>query len=49
MAITCGTKELQEGLEVMESSDISYFTNEMTSEFLALKGMLLAQLGEINV
>ena len=45
MAITSGTKELQEGLEVMESSDISFFSNEMTSEFLALKGMLLSQLG----
>ncbi|KAF6210692.1 hypothetical protein GE061_013799 [Apolygus lucorum] len=48
MAITCGTKELQEGLEVMESSDISFFSNEMTSEFLALKGMLLSQLGQVD-
>uniref|UniRef100_A0A146L0J1 Transformation/transcription domain-associated protein n=6 Tax=Lygus hesperus TaxID=30085 RepID=A0A146L0J1_LYGHE len=48
MAITSGTKELQEGLEVMESSDISFFSNEMTSEFLALKGMLLSQLGQVD-
>lgn len=41
----CGKNELQEGLEVIESTNLKYFTKEMTAEFYALKGMLLAQLG----
>ncbi|XP_023247442.1 transformation/transcription domain-associated protein [Copidosoma floridanum] len=40
-----GKNELQEGLEVIESTNLKYFTKEMTAEFYALKGMLLAQLG----
>jgi transformation/transcription domain-associated protein len=46
MASQTGNKELhQEGLEVVESTNIKYFTKEMTSEFYALKGLLLTQIG----
>lgn len=45
MAQLTGNKELQEGLEVVESTNLKYFSKEMTSEFYALKGMLLAQIG----
>ncbi|XP_067013941.2 transformation/transcription domain-associated protein [Anabrus simplex] len=45
MASISGGGELQEGLEVIESTNLKYFTKEMTSEFYAYKGMLLAQLG----
>ena len=38
-----GKQELQEGLEVIESTNLRYFTKEMTAEFFALKGMFLAQ------
>ena len=38
-----GQSELQEGLEVIESTNLRYFTKEMTAEFFALKGMFLAQ------
>ncbi|BES94543.1 FAT domain [Nesidiocoris tenuis] len=48
MAQVTGAKDLQEGFEVMETSDIGYFSKELTAEFLALKGMLLAQLGHIS-
>ena len=44
-AVTLGKGELQEGLEVIESTNLKYFTKEMTAEFYALKGMLLAQIG----
>ncbi len=44
-AINLGKNELQEGLEVIESTNLKYFTKEMTAEFYALKGMLLAQIG----
>lgn len=44
-AVTHGKGELQEGLEVIESTNLKYFTKEMTAEFYALKGMLLAQIG----
>lgn len=45
MAGGMGKNELQEGLEVIESTNLKYFTKEMTAEFYALKGMFLAQLG----
>merc|ERR1711971_422814 len=45
MAVSAGKNELQEGLEVIESTNLKYFTREMTAEFYALKGMLLAQIG----
>eukprot|EP00094_Tigriopus_californicus_P003836 TCALIF_03692-PA protein Name:"Similar to TRRAP Transformation/transcription domain-associated protein (Homo sapiens)" AED:0.01 eAED:0.01 QI:3/1/1/1/1/1/3/160/3083 len=44
-AVALGKNELQEGLEVIESTNLKYFTKEMTAEFYALKGMLLAQIG----
>lgn len=34
-----------QGLEVIESTNLKYFTKEMTAEFYALKGMFLAQTG----
>jgi transformation/transcription domain-associated protein len=40
-----GRQELQEGLEVIESTNLKYFTKDMTAEFYALKGMLLAKIG----
>ena len=42
--ITCFSMCLQ-GLEVIESTNLKYFTKEMTAEFYALKGMFLAQIG----
>ncbi|XP_064648217.1 transformation/transcription domain-associated protein-like isoform X2 [Lineus longissimus] len=45
MAGVMGKTELQEGLEVIESTNLKYFTKEMTAEFYALKGMFLAQIG----
>ena len=36
---------LFQGLEVIESTNLKYFTKEMTAEFYALKGMFLAQIG----
>ena len=33
-----------QGLEVIESTNLRYFTKEMTAEFYALKGMFLAQI-----
>ena len=45
MAVSGGKNELQEGLEVIESTNLNYFNREMTAEFYALKGMLLAQIG----
>ena len=35
---------MQEGLEVIESTNLKYFAKEMTAELYALKGMLLAQI-----
>lgn len=37
---------LPQGLEVIESTNLKYFTKEMTAEFYALKGMFLAQIGK---
>lgn len=45
MSSVLGKNELQEGLEVIESTNLKYFTKEMTAEFYALKGMFLAQIG----
>lgn len=40
-----GREELPAALEVIESTNLRYFSREMTAEFLALKGLLLAQMG----
>ncbi|XP_013181191.1 PREDICTED: transformation/transcription domain-associated protein [Papilio xuthus] len=45
MSWTEGRDELTEGLEMIESTNFKYFTKEMTAEFYAFKGLLLAQLG----
>ncbi|XP_078376381.1 transformation/transcription domain-associated protein-like isoform X4 [Oculina patagonica] len=45
MAGGMGKQELQEGLEVIESTNLKYFSKEMTAEFFALKGMFLAHIG----
>ncbi|XP_068621131.1 transcription-associated protein 1 isoform X2 [Battus philenor] len=45
MSWTEGKDELTEGLEMIESTNFKYFTKEMTAEFYAFKGLLLAQLG----
>lgn len=45
MAAVSGRIELPEALEVIESTNLRYFSREMTAEFLALKGLLLAQSG----
>jgi len=46
MSAISGKEELKEGLQVIESTNMKYFTKEMIAEFYALKGMLLAQKGE---
>lgn len=45
MASVSGRNELAEALEVIESTNLRYFSREMTAEFTALKGLLLAQSG----
>ena len=45
MAGTMGNNELTEGLEIIEVTNLKYFTKEMTAEFYALKGTFLAQIG----
>ncbi|KAJ0181684.1 hypothetical protein K1T71_002406 [Dendrolimus kikuchii] len=45
MSWTEGKDELQDGLDMIESTNFKYFTKEMTAEFYAFKGLLLAQLG----
>ncbi|XP_064401908.1 transformation/transcription domain-associated protein-like isoform X2 [Halichondria panicea] len=37
--------ELDEAMDVIESTNLKYFTKEMISEFMALKGTFLAQIG----
>ncbi len=37
--------ELEEAMSVIESTNLKYFTKEMISEFMALKGTFLAQIG----
>lgn len=39
-------KSIEQGLEVIESTNLKYFTKEMTAEFYALKGMFLAQINK---
>uniref|UniRef100_H2Y0L0 FAT domain-containing protein n=1 Tax=Ciona intestinalis TaxID=7719 RepID=H2Y0L0_CIOIN len=46
MAAVMGKNECMQGLEVIESTNLKYFTHEMTAEFYALKGMFLAQIGK---
>lgn len=43
MAATGGQNELNAALDAIESTNLKYFTKEMTAEFYALKGLLLAQ------
>lgn len=38
--------ELQEAMEVIESTNLKYFTKEMIAEFLSLKGSFLAHTGK---
>lgn len=45
MATMGGQNELQEGLKVLDSTNMGFFTKEMIAEFYALKGMLQSQLG----
>lgn len=45
MAALSDRQELNEALEVIESTNLKYFSREMTAEFYALKGLLLAKLG----
>ncbi|XP_037728552.1 transcription-associated protein 1 isoform X4 [Drosophila subpulchrella] len=45
MPSTSGKNEINEALEVIESTNLKYFTGEMNAEFYALKGLLLAQIG----
>ncbi|XP_053674176.1 transcription-associated protein 1 [Anopheles nili] len=45
MASVTSRAELSEALEVIEPTNLDYFTKEMTAEFFALKGLLLAQTG----
>lgn len=40
-----GKNELQEGLDVIESTNLKYFARDMTAEFYALKGLFLTQMG----
>ena len=44
-----GRNELQEALDIVESTNLKYFSKEMTAEFFALKGLLLSQIGKIFV
>ncbi|XP_023171663.2 transcription-associated protein 1 [Drosophila hydei] len=45
MPSTSGRNEINEALEVIESTNLKYFTGEMNAEFYALKGLLLTQIG----
>lgn len=42
----CPLSISEQGLEVIESTNLKYFTKEMTAEFYALKGMFLAQINK---
>uniref|UniRef100_A0A3Q2QU59 Transformation/transcription domain-associated protein n=1 Tax=Fundulus heteroclitus TaxID=8078 RepID=A0A3Q2QU59_FUNHE len=46
LAVVMGKNECMQGLEVIESTNLKYFTKEMTAEFYALKGMFLAQINK---
>lgn len=48
MPSTSGRNEINEALEVIESTNLKYFTGEMNSEFYALKGLLLSQIGRVE-
>ncbi|EDW01948.1 GH20167 [Drosophila grimshawi] len=48
MPSTSGRNEINEALEVIESTNLKYFTPEMNAEFYALKGLLLAQIGRTD-
>lgn len=43
-----GRADLQEALDIVESTNLKYFNKEMTSEFFALKGVLLANTGNFQ-
>lgn len=45
MATMGGQTELQEGLDMLESTNMSFFTKEMIAELCAWKGLLQSQLG----
>ncbi|XP_037947653.1 transcription-associated protein 1 isoform X2 [Teleopsis dalmanni] len=45
MPPSAGRSELNEALEVIESTNLKYFTADMNAEFYVLKGMLLSQIG----
>ncbi|XP_055697058.1 transcription-associated protein 1 isoform X2 [Phlebotomus papatasi] len=45
MAAVSGRNELNEAVEVIESTNFKYFNHEMSAEFYAFKGLLLAQIG----
>lgn len=45
MAVLSSRTELSRALEMIESTNLAYFTKEMTAEVYALKGLLLAQIG----
>ncbi|KFM75841.1 Transformation/transcription domain-associated protein, partial [Stegodyphus mimosarum] len=42
------TQALHEGLNLIETTNLKYFTKEMSAEFFALKGVFLAQLGRLE-
>ncbi|KAK7109588.1 transformation/transcription domain-associated protein-like isoform X2 [Littorina saxatilis] len=42
MSTVSGKNELNEGLEVIESTNLKFFSKEMTAEFYALKGLFLS-------
>ncbi|XP_078728881.1 transformation/transcription domain-associated protein isoform X3 [Lampetra fluviatilis] len=46
MAGVMGKNECMQGLELIESTNLKFFTKEMTAEFYALKGMFLAQINK---
>ncbi|KAL7737489.1 hypothetical protein ACLKA6_007623 [Drosophila palustris] len=48
MPSTSGRNEINEALEVIESTNLKYFTGEMNAEFYALKGLLLSQIGRTD-
>lgn len=45
MYSTSGRTELSQALEVIESTNLNYFSRDMAAEFMALKGLLLALSG----
>ena len=42
-AATLGKNELQEGLDVIESTNLKYFTKQMTAEFLKKMSRILTE------